>query len=310
MEIILDKIKKSTEYVIKKAKYVSICYDKIDKLAEEIDISKMGFWLQSNPFNILNLGYKEIINFLLVYHTIGDYCFWGNPKWEIETPTGKLDGSYAIMYLLIKRYQETSDFNISFDEFKEFLKGNGLIPLLEDRYNNLIKMNQFLKSQNASFYDLIKDKTKDTELFQYIIENLSYFEDTSPYKNEIIYFYKRAQLLTSDILHIRKILENIEVDYSNLKGCADYKIPQVMRCLGLIEFSSELAFKVDNLTQLEKDSEEEIEIRAATIKVIDELTQKLENKVTRMDINDYIWLLGQNKERIDKPYHRVLTNKY
>ena len=73
-----------------------------------------------------------------------------------------------------------------------------------------------------------------------------------------VYFYKRAQLLTSDILHVREKLENVEVDYSNLAGCADYKIPQVMRCYGILEFNDELANLVDNKIEIEKDSKEYI----------------------------------------------------
>ena len=58
--------------------------------------------------------------------------------------------------------------------------------------------------------------------------------------------YKLAQLLTSDILHIRELKENIKVDYSHLVGCADYKIPQVMRGLGILEYNRKLADIIDN----------------------------------------------------------------
>jgi hypothetical protein len=126
----------------------------------------------------------------------------------------------------------------------------------------------------------------------------------------MICFYKRAQLLTSDILHVREILENISVDYTHLAGCADYKIPQVMRCYGILDFDEELSNFVDNKIEIKKDSDMEIEIRANDIVVIDYIANKLDNKVSRIDINDYIWLLGQDKSKMVKYYHRTLTNKY
>ena len=54
----------------------------------------------------------------------------------------------------------------------------------------------------------------------------------------------------------------------------------------------------------------EIEIRANDLIVIDYIANKLDNKVTRSDINDYIWCLGQDKIKMLKPYHRTLTNHY
>ena len=89
---------------------------------------------------------------------------------------------------------------------------------------------------NGNFYEFIKDITIDMELFNIIIKYFPNFNDV-------------AQLLTSDILHIREIKENIKVDYSNLVGCADYKIPQVMRGLGILEYGVELSELIDNKKQ-------------------------------------------------------------
>ncbi len=310
MSNLLNKIEKSTKYVSGNSKYVSINYSRIDKIIESGEFNNVSYWLESNPFGLLDFGYRNIINFLLVYHTIGDYCFWGNPKWEIETEIGTLDGSYAIMYVLIKHFKDGKDFNMSIEEFKDLLKGNVEIPLLKERYECLCSMNKYLDSIGKDFYDEIKELKDDVSLLDYIVNNFDYFNDECDYNKERIYFYKRAQLITSDILHIRKLVEGIEVDYSHLMGCADYKIPQVMRCLGMLEFNEVLATKVDNLELLDYGSEMEVEIRANNLVVIDYIYKKLDGKVSRMDINDYIWLLGQDKSKINKPYHRTKTIFY
>ena len=282
----------------------------IDNMINQIKNSSVDYWLDSNPYNLMNMDISEIINFLFIYHTVGDYCFWGDPKWEVKTEIGTMDGSYAIMYLILNRFKSNNDFEISFDEFKSLLKGNVTIPLLEDRYQNLVKMNEFIKFKNQSFYELIKELNIDSNLFEFIVNNLDYFKDVSNYDGKEILFYKRAQLLTSDILHVREKKENAKVDYSHLIGCADYKIPQVMRCYGMLEFSDSLCEKVDNKIELSEGSLEEIEIRANTLKVINYIYEKLNKEYSRMDINDFIWLLGQDKSKMTKPYHRTLTKHY
>ena len=306
----IEKLNTSYEYVCANSLDVKINYDKIDEMINKMDCSTLKTWLDSNPFGLMDMDAKSIINFLLIYHTIGDYCFWGEPKWEIETDLGKMDGSFAIMYLIINRFKSNNNFEMSLEDFKNMLKGNVAIPLLEDRYHNLVKMNEFLNTNPNTFYDIIANMNNDTELLPFIINSLDYFNDTSLYNDNEILFFKRAQLLTSDILHVKENVEGLKVDYSHLIGCADYKIPQVMRCYGMLEFSDELTNIVDNKIELSEDSMSEIEIRANTLKVIDYIYKKLNKEYFKMDINDFIWLLGQNKQLMTKPYHRTLTKHY
>ena len=307
---LIDRLNNSYIPVCDNSKNVKINYSKLDEMIDQIRNSSVAYWLDSNPYGLMDMDIKSIINFLFVYHAIGDYCFWGDPKWEIQTDLGVMDGSYAIMYLILNRFKENNDFEMSFDEFKKLLKGNVEIPLLEDRYNNLVEMNAFIQKSGKSFYNLIKNLNVDSNLFEFIVSNLNYFKDVSIYDGKEVLFYKRAQLLTSDILHVREKKEKAAVDYSHLIGCADYKIPQVMRCYGMLEFSDSLSNKVDNKVEIEDGSIEEIEIRANTLKVIDYIYKKLDKKYSRMDINDFIWLLGQDKSKMTKPYHRTLTKHY
>lgn len=307
---LIDRLSSSYEYVCNNSKNIKINYSKIDDMIEQIKNSSVDYWLDSNPYSLMDLKTEEIINFLFIYHTIGDYCFWGDPKWKIQTDLGTLDGSYAIIQLILNRFKENNNFEMSFEEFKKLLKGNVTIPLLEDRYQNLVKLNNFLKSRNMTGYELIKELNVDNELFDFIVSNFDFFEDKSNYDGKEILFYKRAQLFTSDILHVKEKKEHINVDYSHLIGCADYKIPQVMRCYGMIEFSDSLAEKIDSKIELEEGSLEEIEIRANTLKVINYIYEKLDKRYSRMNINDFIWLLGQDKSKMTKPYHRTLTKHY
>ena len=309
----LDKIIKSCKYVANNSKLVKINETNLDKFIGKIKKVETEHWLAFSPYNLLDLPTETIINFLLVCEAI-DFSFWGNPKWTINTENGKEDGSIALLYAILKYVKErnTTDFsNITKDEFEELLKGNIEIPLFEERYNIIRNVSKIVNEKmNGNFYTFIKDVTLDTELFKIIVKYFLNFKDERIYNNKKIYFYKLAQLLTSDILHIRERKENIKVDYSHLVGCADYKIPQVMRGLGILEYNDKLSNIIDNKKEIEVNSEYEIEIRANMLVVIDLIKEKLENKVCAIDINDYIWSQGRNKNIELKPYHLTRNTNY
>lgn len=309
---ILDKIHDSCAYVMKNSKYVNINYEKLDDFINNIEIKELKHWLSNNPYNLFDMCIEKIVNFLLIFESI-DFSFWGNPKWTINANSDKKDGSDALLYLMINyvKNNNSTDFsNITFDEFRNIFLGNVDIPLLEERYNNIKNVSHIVNEKmNGNFYNSIKDLTVDKDLFNYIVTNFDCFIDEREYNGHKIYFYKLAQLLTSDILHLREKLENIHVDYSNLIGCADYKIPQTLRALGITEYSFELSKIVDNKEEIDVSSKYEVEIRASQIVVIDYIKSKIKN-VNSIDINDYLFLYSKKVKNIVKPYHLCRNVNY
>ena len=307
-----DKIQDSCAYVMKNSKYVYINYKKLDEFIKNIEIRDLKHWLISNPYNLFDMGIEKIVNFLLIFESI-DFSFWGNPKWTIDLNGDSKDGSDALLYLMINyvKNNNSTDFsNITFDEFRNIFLGNVDIPLLEQRYNNVKNVSNIVNEKmNGNFYDSIKHLTVDKDLFDYIINNFDCFTDERKYNGHKIYFYKLAQLLTSDILHLREKLENIYVDYSNLIGCADYKIPQTLRALGIIEYSEDLAKTIDGNEEIDVSSKYEVEIRASQIVVINYIKSKIKN-VNSIDINDYLFLYSKNVKNIVKPYHLCRNVNY
>lgn len=308
----LEKIKSSCNYVALNSKYVSINYKKLNEYIKTIDIKKIKFWLSNNPYDLFEMKIDKVINFMLLFDSI-NYCFWGQPKWTIETIEGKKDGSDALLYTLLNYVKKSDrvDFsNVSFKEFSNILKGNVDIPFLKERYNTIVSIcNVVNEKMNGNFYNYIKEINKDTELFKIIINNFSNFCDERDYDNEKIYFYKLAQLLTSDILHIKELINGTKVDYSHLVGCADYKIPQTLRALGILEYNEELSEIVDNKKIIDKNSKYEVEIRANMIAVISYINSNLKN-VCQIDINDYIFSTSKNVKNIVKPYHLCKNRNY
>ena len=307
-----EEIKKSCDYVAKNSKYVSINYDKLDEYIKTIDCRDVKFWLSSNPYGLFDMSIDKVINFMLIFEAI-DYCFWGETKWTIETDEGNKDGSDALLYALLNyvtRKAKVDFSNVSFFEFSNILKGNVDIPFLKERYDTVLSISNIVNEKmDGNFYNYIKDIKRDIELFDVIINNFSSFTDIRDYDGKKIYFYKLAQLLTSDILHIREYVEGIKVDYSHLVGCADYKIPQTLRALGILEYNLELSQIVDNRQLIDVNSMYEVEIRANMIVVVSYISSKLGN-VYSIDINDYLFLAAKSVKAIAKPYHLCRNRNY
>lgn len=306
------KIINSCKYVMNKSKFVKINYNKLDLFINKINCNDLRHWLSNNPYNLFDLGIEKLINFMLLYDSI-NYSFWGNPKWNIDTKDGNKDGSDALLYVMLNYVKESNNLDftkVSFLEFKNMLKGNGEIPYIKERYKKLVKVSNIVNlKMHGNFYKYIYNIKNDSELFNVIIKNFPVFKDERKYDGKKVYFYKLAQLLTSDILHLRKLLENVGVNYSHLVGCADYKIPQVMRALGIIEYSNELSNLVDNGKEITYSSKYEVEIRASVIVIINYIKDKLK-KENSIDINDYFFILSKELKDNVRPYHKCRNENY
>ena len=313
----LNKVLETSRFVVDNAKHVKINYDKANQLIDELLKFDNVHYLTKVPYDVYDMSTKDIVNFLLIYDSI-DFSFWGNPKWTIDVNGKSLDGGIALLHCVfnlfngrdsMEVYQQLE--NTSLDEFKEILKGNVEIPLLEERYKIVTGIAKIVNSKmNGNFYDYIKEMNTDQQIFETILTNFSSFEDTRSYNGQTIYFYKLAQLLTSDILHVIEIKEQKEVNYSNLLGCADYKIPQVMQGFGILEYDTELSSILESKTEIEENSEYEVEVRASMIVVINYIWEQIDKSIDRIDINDFVWSKGQDKTKQYKPYHLTRTKSY
>lgn len=313
----LNEVLNTCKYVEQNSKHVKINYEKINELIDELQNYTNVHYLKNVPYKVYDMDTKDIVNFLLIYDSI-DFSFWGEPKWTIDNNGKKLDGGIALLDCMFNLFNKNDSVEIykkieklTLEQFKQILKGNIEIPLLKERYEIITNIAKIVNAKmEGNFYNYIKDMTTDNQIFKTIIYNFYSFDDTRTYKGETIYFYKLAQLLTSDILHVIETKENKKVDYSNLLGCSDYKIPQVLQSLGILQYDNELMNLIENKIEIKENSEYEVEIRAAMIVVINYIWEKTNKTITRNNINDFIWSKGQDKTKTYKPYHLTRTTSY
>lgn len=317
-----NKILESIKPVIRLSKFVKTKKENIEAFCNNFKPQDIQYGMETYPFDLSDLSEKEKLNFIFIFNSI-NFCYWGKPKWTVKYNGKQYDGAWAMIACLRKAIENKIPIlrakfliKIKGKELKKIFKGNVAIPLFEERLKILRENGRILEEKyNGEFANVIQKADKDTlKLLQVLISDFPSFNDFAIYRGKKVFFHKRAQLLISDIYRTFKKkgygeLKNID----QLTAFADYKIPQVLRKLKILEYAKELASKVDNKIPIPARSEEEIEIRANTIWAIEMMRIRLKTKIPTIksfDIDSYLWLLAQNKSPGDRPYHLTRTIFY
>ncbi|MEN9626669.1 MAG: hypothetical protein RL557_997 [archaeon] len=315
-----NKILESVKFVVDNSDFVKIDKSKIDDFVEKFEKHKEHYWLLDSPFDINIFDDEQKLMFIAIFNAIS-FSYWGKPYWNVEYK-GKLytRGSWSLVASIFRAIDEGKDIlNPNFlskldkNELGIILRGNTEIPLLEERVKILNEIgNILIKKYNGEFSKVVEQANGDAlKLVDIILTSFPSFQDVEIYKGKKVYFQKRAQGLVEGIYSIFQ-----GKNYGNLKNInfltalADYIIPNMLREIGIFEYSKELQEKIDNKILLKKGSPEEIEIRANTIWVIELIRQNLESKgitISALNVNDYLWTIGG---RVKTPFHLTRTTSY
>ncbi len=319
----MNQILRSTQFVIKNSKYVVIDRGAVKQAAKNFSFKSFKHWLLASPVVLPKLPDNELLHFLLLLNSLS-FCYWSEPKWTVMYRNQTLDGAWAMIAVLVRAVNRDCSFLdfkklylMSDEEVTRLFRGNTDIPMLRERIEILKEItSQLVRKYNGQFFNVISQAHSAKELLETIIQVFPSFDDVSLYKGETIYFYKRAQLLVADIHHLFKLRNKLLVrDIDKLTACADYKLPAVLRKMNILKYSSALKQKIDNKIELTQGSEEEIEVRATTIWAVEYLRHELcklhpQKNINAHEINDYLWLLSQNKNNYQAPYHLTKTIYY
>lgn len=317
----------STKLVMQNAKFV-----KLNEAAVEKSVEWIGKYLKQHS-DFPDHGHNLTGDFktdaqLVFFESMMGFCFWalpGEPKWAVEMPDGKkVDGWYGVCAAFKRAYNEgvpvmDANFLANAKEsdvrniFRSTLKAE--IPLLDKRVAILNENAQMLKRQfggeainliEAADYDAVK-------LFDLLIKYFPSYKDTMVYNGQEVVFLKIAHLLAIDLEYRltsnqkRPFLKNL----NQLSVFADYKLPQLLRMYGILEYENALSKIVDSYSVVPAGSPQEIEIRSGAVWAVELLRQKLP-EYSSIQIGHVIWLNSQdqNLQKQIKPYHRTLTTFY
>ncbi|MBI4492898.1 MAG: hypothetical protein HY690_08915 [Chloroflexi bacterium] len=311
----------TTEPVAEAAGYVAIESDLVEQVADSLASRPFRpppwrvwphFW--GDP--------EHTANYVLLLDAL-NFCFWGDPKWQVEYEGRTFDGYAALAAALRRAIDEgkpilEADYlaELSREQLERLLRGRGTLHLLDARLRHAREVGFVLGERyGGSFARFIVEQGQGSvvRLVRSLVREFPSFNDVAAYQGREVRFYKRAQLLASDLYGA---FEGQSFggfgDLERLTAFADYKVPQVLRELGILAYAAELAEAVDHQRPLAAGSPAEVEIRAATILAVEYLRRALAARgvaVRAFELDWHLWTLGQEL-RAPCPYHRTLTAAY
>lgn len=250
-----------------------------------------------------------------------NFCFWGEPRWRVTFEGETLDGYWALAAAL-KRAFLAGDLPLDAAALAEIdaarlgavLAGEGTIPLLPERVASLRELGAGLRDRWGDAGRLISAAGGSAPvLAQLMATEFSSFNDVATYDGREVRLYKRAQIVVADLWGA---LDGQGLgafhDLAALTAFADYKVPQVLRRLGILAYDADLARLVDNRVELPAGSLAEVEIRAATIWGVENLRQALARHGQPLRAFEVDWVLWEAGQHIhdERPYHRTRTIFY
>lgn len=251
-----------------------------------------------------------------------NFCFWPDPgqvKWSIEYKGEKLNGYRALAASVKRAIEEGIDLHdldrlskLTIDDLRHIFRGEGEIPMIEERLRNLEEVVSGLKDrwQGDIRHLLEASEGSAVSFVELVVETFPSFDDTALYNGMEVRFYKRAQILAADLAGSLKDEPLVQFhDLHQLTAFADYKIPQVLQAHGVLRYSPQLVAALERLEDIPVGDPQEVEIRATTVWAVELLRRKLGNK-TPYELDWMLWNLGQEPVADERPYHRTRTVFY
>jgi len=315
----------SCRAVLQQSRFVHIDGSAISKLLSNTSFLDIPPLAQGPaPYHFFD-GTAVTAEWVFVLDTI-NHCFWpevGDSPWTIFYANEELSGYWALAACLkrameegIPIHQPTALAVLDSKTLKHVFRGRGTIPLFEERLANLRQAGQILLDRFQGSFTRLLDQARGSavKLVKVLTNEFPSFNDIATYKGHTVFFFKRAQLLVHDLWCIFSGNSwGTFFDLHLLTAFADYKLPQVLRHLGVIHYEPELAERIQEFEQITPGSAEEVEIRAATILAVERIRQELTahgQKVSSAQLDSHLWYLGQENVYRTLPYHRTRTIFY
>ena len=256
-----------------------------------------------------------------------NHCFWpdpGEPVWTVIYNGEPYSGYWGLAAGLKRAHEQGFPVTdphflsgISAGDLAEIFSGQGRMPMFEERLENLREAGSIILSELGgdilSLFDIASGLSA-VRLVSRIVSLFPSFRDETLYRSESVYFWKRAQIFAFDVFTAFGGDKWGEFnDIGRLTAFADYKLPQVLRELGIISYQRGLATGIDAMEPLQRGSEEEVEIRAMTLWAVEKLKngfQEQGRKLTSTLVDNWLWRLGQLDAFRKRPFHRCRTIFY
>ncbi len=314
-----ESVIESVDFVMTHASHVTIHDEQLRVVADKVS-ERLARGIDAVEDAFGSTGTLERDVNIICFETACNFYFWGEDDettWKTSAHDRTVGGWYGLAACFanaIARGVPVYDANwmatLTVEKARDIFAGSGSqIPLLEQRVNNIVEMATFLlRHYDGQALNLvITNNYSAPRIAEELVRMLPSFRDGAMYHGKWLWILKRAQILPSDLSQLTSAYLDFSItDCDKLTVFADYRLPQMLRYYHALAYSPELAHAVDSGIILPSGSDEEIEIRAATIAACERLKQYLPT-ANSADIDLGLWLLSQDLRRNPdvQPHHRT-----
>ncbi len=283
-------------------------------------------------------GTERTLNWMALLDAL-NFCFWGDvgqPRWRVHWHGAWHNGYNALAAALSRAVEDGYPLwdagylaRMSTSSLADILRPDPdehgaatPIPLFDARLAHTRELGQVLLARfDGSFANVIEAAQGDAVALALLVADaFPSFHDVAIWQGQEVRFFKRAQILASDIASAFRGKSSASGEawgdmtgLDELTAFADYKVPQLLRRLGILSYSADLAARIDRMEEIPAGSLDEVAIRAATIWGVDLLRRALARhgmQVISSAIDYRLWQAGQTIHALDRPYHRTRTVYY
>ncbi|KAI7835398.1 hypothetical protein COHA_010694 [Chlorella ohadii] len=315
-------VRQSAEWVLSQTQLVSIDDGGIQQLAASLADAAphfspasfdrtLHFWDPAQP--------ERVSQYLLVLDAL-NFCFWPQEGLEYEHLAGGLRQAVQAdpQALHAERLATVDGPGV-----RRLLRQERPLPLEEERARLLREVGAALLDQyQGQAANLIQAAGQSAvRLVRLVTAVFRGFRDHCIYRGRQLFFYKRAQIFVGDVwgaFHGAGLGRFTDID--QLTMFADYRVPVVLRELGVLRYAPSLAAAVDAKQELAPGSQEEVEIRAATVVAVERLRGELQRRLAAegrqaphlcsVTLDWWLWEEGERNIQRHRPHHRTLTIHY
>ncbi len=316
--------------VVEKSRHVKTSREAVDRVAgwmayEEFVFPRGGvageFGVGSNPDDIIDITMLvATLNFAFTDFDTG--CKF-KADYQGRTWSDSL-GMFACLHQALTNGVPLLDgeylASLTRSDLEGIFRGNIEMPMLDERRQILHQVGEVLIDRyEGRFHRFVRSCAPamyaDGEgLMERLIVEFPRFDDTSNYHGADVHIHKLAQLgLWTLHMALHDSGEWSLGDLSMMTAFADYIVPVALDVMDIFEYTPELASRIAEGDMIERDSDEEIEIRAHTLYATALLTDAinaLRPPDLRLVIPQVDFRLWSSYHASFRPHHLTRTVMY
>jgi hypothetical protein len=318
---IFECIRERSRFVTTRAKHVHVVTGRIDDFARALPIERLRSPALDGDHHFVGDASTTLAYFITL-----DAVNFGSGYFPCLAKRPGMSGHYTLASSLTDRFRDLGP--LTAEELAS-IDGEACAALFcQDSSDPVIAelMGLFARAWNdlgleliarfgGSFAALIEGAAGSAGRLVSLLDRQAYFHDVASYEGTEVPFYKRAQILASDLaLAFGGTGYGRFDDLDRLTLFADNLVPHVLRVDGLLVYDRDLTSRIERQALIPSGSEEEVEIRACALDTVERIAERLSyhgTPVTARELDVHLWLRGQDPAyKQHSPRHRTRTVYY